>query len=73
MLRPNVVVADEPVSALDVSAQAQILNLMRPLQADFSSTYVITSHDLSLLKYLGDRIGVMYLGKLVEIGPSDEV
>jgi peptide/nickel transport system ATP-binding protein len=73
VLRPKVVVADEPVSALDVSVQAQILNLMRSLQGKFSLTYVIISHDLSLLKYLADRIGVMYLGKLVEIGPSAEV
>jgi oligopeptide/dipeptide ABC transporter ATP-binding protein len=73
VLRPKIVVADEPVSALDVSIQAQILNLMRTLQVDYSLTYVVISHDLSLLKYMADRIGVMYLGKLVEIGPSDEV
>jgi oligopeptide/dipeptide ABC transporter ATP-binding protein len=73
VLRPKVVVADEPVSALDVSIQAQILNLMRSLQAAFSLTYVVISHDLSLLRYLSDRIGVMYLGKLVELGPSAEV
>ncbi len=73
VLRPKVIVADEPVSALDVSIQAQILNLMRSLQAAYSLTYVVISHDLSLLKYMADRIGVMYLGKLVEIGPSAEV
>jgi oligopeptide/dipeptide ABC transporter ATP-binding protein len=73
VLRPKVVVADEPVSALDVSIQAQILNLMRSLQAAYSLTYVVISHDLSLLRYLSDRIGVMYLGKLVELGPSAEV
>jgi oligopeptide/dipeptide ABC transporter ATP-binding protein len=73
VLRPKVIVADEPVSALDVSIQAQILNLMRSLQAAYSLTYVVISHDLSLLKYLADRIGVMYLGKLVELGPSSEV
>jgi oligopeptide/dipeptide ABC transporter ATP-binding protein len=73
VLRPKVVVADEPVSALDVSIQAQILNLMRSLQVAYSLTYVVISHDLSLLKYLADRIGVMYLGKLVELGPSAEV
>jgi peptide/nickel transport system ATP-binding protein len=72
-LRPRVIVADEPVSALDVSVQAQILNLMRSLQRRFGLTYVVISHDLSLLKYLADRIGVMYLGRLVELGPSDEV
>jgi oligopeptide/dipeptide ABC transporter ATP-binding protein len=73
VLRPKVVVADEPVSALDVSIQAQILNLMRSLQKAYSLTYVVISHDLSLLRYLSDRIGVMYLGKLVELGPSAEV
>ncbi len=72
-LRPRVIVADEPVSALDVSVQAQILNLMRLLQRRFGLTYVVISHDLSLLKYLADRIGVMYLGRLVEMGPSDQV
>jgi peptide/nickel transport system ATP-binding protein len=70
VLRPKVVVADEPVSALDVSIQAQILNLMRSLQAAYSLTYVVISHDLSLLRYMSDRIGVMYLGKLVELGSS---
>lgn len=73
VLRSKVVVADEPVSALDVSIQAQILNLMRSLQRTYSLTYVVISHDLSLLRYLADRIGVMYLGKLVEIGPSAQV
>ncbi|MET9312118.1 dipeptide ABC transporter ATP-binding protein [Kribbella sp. NPDC003505] len=72
-LRPKVIVADEPVSALDVSVQAQILNLMRSLQQRFGLTYVVISHDLSLLKYLADRIGVMYLGRLVELGPGEEV
>jgi peptide/nickel transport system ATP-binding protein len=72
-LRPKVIVADEPVSALDVSVQAQILNLMRSLQDRFGLTYVVISHDLSLLKYLADRIGVMYLGRLVELGTSEEV
>jgi oligopeptide/dipeptide ABC transporter ATP-binding protein len=72
-LNPKIIVADEPVSALDVSIQAQILNLMRSLQDKFGLTYVVISHDLSLLKYLADRIGVMYLGKLVEVGSSAEV
>jgi peptide/nickel transport system ATP-binding protein len=72
-LNPKMIVADEPVSALDVSIQAQILNLMRSLQDLHGLTYVVISHDLSLLKYLADRIGVMYLGKLVELGTSDEV
>lgn len=73
ILRPKIVVADEPVSALDVSVQAQILNLMRELQVEFSLTYVVISHDLALLKYMADRIGVLYLGKLVEIGASNEI
>jgi len=72
-LNPKIIVADEPVSALDVSIQAQILNLMRSLQDEHALTYVVISHDLSLLKYMADRIGVMYLGKLVELGSSAEV
>jgi peptide/nickel transport system ATP-binding protein len=72
-LRPKIIIADEPVSALDVSVQAQILNLMRSLQARYGLTYVVIAHDLSLLKYLADRIGVMYLGRLVELGTSNEV
>jgi peptide/nickel transport system ATP-binding protein len=72
-LRPKVIVADEPVSALDVSVQAQILNLMRSLQERYGQTYVVISHDLSLLKYLADRIGVMYLGRLVELGAGEDV
>jgi oligopeptide/dipeptide ABC transporter ATP-binding protein len=58
------------VSALDVSIQSQVLNLMKSLQADLGLTYIVISHDLSVVRYLADRIGVMYLGKLVEIGPS---
>jgi oligopeptide/dipeptide ABC transporter ATP-binding protein len=70
---PRLVVADEPVSALDVSIQSQILNLMKRLQGERDLTYVVISHDLSVLRYLADRIGIMYLGKLVESGPSTEV
>jgi len=72
-LRPKLIVADEPVSALDVSVQAQILNLMRDLQDRYQLTYVVIAHDLSLLKYLADRIGVMYLGRMVELGASEDV
>lgn len=72
-LNPKLIVADEPVSALDVSIQAQILNLMRDLQQRHDLTYIVISHDLAVVKYLADRIGVMYLGKLVETGPAIEV
>jgi peptide/nickel transport system ATP-binding protein len=72
-LDPKMIVADEPVSALDVSIQAQILNLMKDLQARHGLTYVMISHDLAVVRYMADTIGVMYLGKLVEIGPAVEV
>jgi peptide/nickel transport system ATP-binding protein len=72
-LNPKLIVADEPVSALDVSIQAQILNLMRGLQTAHELTYIVISHDLAVVRYLSDTIGVMYLGKLVEIGPAAEV
>ena len=73
ILQPDMIVADEPVSALDVSIQAQILNLMRDLQRERELTYLFISHDLSVVRYMADAIGVMYLGKLVEIGPADDV
>ena len=67
-LNPRLIVADEPVSALDVSIRAQVLNLMKRLQASHGLTYVVISHDLAVVKYMADRIGVMYLGKIVELG-----
>ncbi len=72
-LNPRVIVADEPVSALDVSIRAQVLNLMKRVQADHGLTYIVISHDLAVVKYMADRIGVMYLGKLVEMGPAEDV
>jgi peptide/nickel transport system ATP-binding protein len=72
-LNPELIVADEPVSALDVSIQAQILNLMKDLQSKHGLSYIMISHDLAVVRYMADTIGVMYLGKLVEIGPSAQV
>ncbi|MGH9300283.1 MAG: dipeptide ABC transporter ATP-binding protein [Acidimicrobiales bacterium] len=69
-LDPGLIVADEPVSSLDVSIRAQVLNLMRSLQSSHGLTLVVISHDLSVVRYLADRVAVMYLGKLVEIGPT---
>jgi oligopeptide/dipeptide ABC transporter ATP-binding protein len=72
-LRPKLIIADEPVSALDVSIRAQIINLLAELQQEFSLTYIFVSHDLGVVRHVSDRIAVMYLGKIVEVGPADAV
>ena len=72
-VEPKFIIADEPISALDVSIQAQVVNLLRKLQKENGLTYLFIAHDLSMVKYISDRIGVMHKGKLVELGTADEL
>ena len=72
-INPELLICDEPVSALDVSIQAQIVNMFEELQDELGLTYLFIAHDLSIVKHISDRIGVMYLGKLVELADSDEI
>jgi peptide/nickel transport system ATP-binding protein len=72
-LKPKLIIADEPVSALDVSVQAQVLNFMQDIQKEFNLTYLFISHDLGIIQHMCDRIGIMYRGQFVEEGTSEEI
>ena len=73
VLNPEFILADEPVSALDVSIQAQIINLLKELKNDYNLTFMLITHDMSVIKYLADRVAIMYLGEIVEIGTTEEI
>jgi len=73
VLNPELIIADEPVSSLDVSIQAQILNLLKDLKKDYNLTYLFISHDLNVIRYVSDRIAVMYLGKIVELAQNNDI